>query len=66
MSVMYFNGRERKSEQLVVRALPYLTLPYLTLPYLTYLRLAWKNLTSSSTERFKMRRILNRYFYVKG
>ena len=66
MDVMYFNGIEKKSERLVVRALHYITLHYITLHYITYLRLAWKILTSSLTERFKMRCILNRCFFIKG
>jgi|GEM_PF-3330051 len=35
MDVMYFNGREKKSEQLVVRALHYITLHYITLHYIS-------------------------------
>ena len=38
MEVMYFKGREKRNEQLVVRALH-----YITLHYITSLRLAWKN-----------------------
>jgi len=35
MDVMYFNGRGKKSEQLVVRALHYITLHYITLHYIS-------------------------------
>jgi len=35
MDVMYFNGRGKKSEQLAVRALHYITLHYITLHYIT-------------------------------
>ena len=35
MSVMYFNGRGKKSERLVVRALHYITLHYITLHYIS-------------------------------
>ena len=35
MEVMYFKEREKKSEQLVVRALHYITLHYITLHYIS-------------------------------
>ena len=35
MDVMYFKGREKKSERLAVRALHYITLHYITLHYIT-------------------------------
>ena len=40
MEVMYFKGREKRKEQLVVRALHYITLHYITLHYI--IGLGWK------------------------
>jgi len=55
MDVMYFNGRGKKSEQLVVRALHYITLHYISKACLEKFFRAIQNAMHFET-----------VFYVKG